>query len=140
MSEENKAIVRRYIEEVWSKGNLAVIDELFAGNFVNHMPAPGLSPDREGFKQFATIYRTGFPNVRATIEDVVAEGDKVVTRWTATGTHQGNFMGIPPTGKQVSMSGMSITQVAGGKIVADWTQGDNLGLMQQLGVVPSPGQ
>ena len=139
MSAENKEIVRRYIEEVWTQGNLAIIDELFAANFVNHTPARGLPPDREGFKQFAVAYRAGFPDLQATLEEIIGEGDKVVTRWTARGTHRGEFMGVAPTGKKATVTGISITRVAGGKIVEDWTQGDTLGLMQQLGVIPTPG-
>ena len=138
--EENKAIVSRATEEIFNKNNLAVVEELYATNFVSHgSDIPGVTPDREGYKQFVTMSRTALPNFHTTIEDMIAEGDKVVQRFTARGTHKGEFMGIPPTGKQVTITGIAIDCIASGKIVENWANIDMLGMMVQLGVVPPPG-
>ena len=137
--EENKTIERRYMEEVWTKGNLAAVDELVATNYVDHTPMPGASPDLQGLKQFVTVVTAAFPDWQPTIEDMIAEGDKVVVRFRGRGTHKGEFMGIPPTGKQVAMMAIAIHRIAGGKIVENWLQADMLGMMVQLGVVPPPG-
>lgn len=137
MSEQNKAVTRRSLEEIWNKGNLTVADELIAPNHVAHDPAnpnPGSGP--EATKQQASMYRTAFPDLHITIEDQVAEGDQVVTRWTARGTHRGELMGIAPTGKQMTITGINISRIAGGKAQEDWTNWDTIGMMQQLGVVP----
>jgi len=136
-TEQNKAMDRRVYEEVWNGGNLAVIDELVAANYVDHDQEPtGALEGLEGLKQSVTMYRTAFPDVHFTVEDQIAEGDRVVTRWTARGTHQDAFMGIPPTGKQAMVTGISITRVASGKVVEGWTNFDALGLLHQLGAVP----
>ncbi len=137
--EENKAIERRFIKEVVNKGDLAVLDELLATNFVDHSAPPGVAPDREGYKQFFAMTHSAFPDFHSTLEDMFAEGDKVVQRFTARGTHKGEFMGIPPTGKQVTITGIGIHRITGGKIVEDWVNMDMLGMMVQLGVVPPPG-
>lgn len=137
--EQNKTIVRRFIEEVISKGNLAVIDELIAPDYIYHAPGMEVSgPD--GMKQLFTMLRTAFPNWHETVEDMIAEGDKVVFRVTGNGTHKGEFMGIPPTGKQVTMKGIDIVHIEGGKLVEHWANFDQLSLMQQLGVIPAPEQ
>lgn len=138
MTEQNKAIIQRCTEEVWFKGNLDVIDELVASNYLARNAAPGQPPGRQGLKQAVAMFRDAFPDLQGTIEDIVAEGDRVVTRWTARGTHRGEFMSIAPTNKQMSMTGISITRLADGKIVEDWTQEDALGMLQQLGVVQPP--
>jgi len=140
VSAENKTIARRFYEEVWSKGNLAVLDELVASNFVDHNPLPGLAPDLEGFKQVFTMFRTAFPDLHMTVEDMIAEGDMVVSRVKVRGTHKGDLMGIAPTGKQVTLEAIDITRIAGGKMVERWGIIDMLGMMQQLGAVPLPGQ
>jgi steroid delta-isomerase-like uncharacterized protein len=138
--EENKAIVRRATEELFNKNNLAVIEELYATNFVSHgTVTPEVTPDREGYKQFVTMSHTALPDFHTTIEDMIAEGDKVVQRFTGRGTHKDEFMGIPPTGKQVTVTGIAIDRIAGGKIVENWVNMDMLGVMVQLGVVPPPG-
>ena len=138
MSEENKAIVRRVYEQVWSKGNLDVVDELCAADFVLHDPAqPGIRGP-EGYKQIVTGNRTAFPDLQITVEDQLAEGDKVATRWTTTGTHQGEFAGIPATGKRGGVTGTTIARVVGGKIVEERSNWDTLGLLQQLGAIPVP--
>ena len=137
-AEENKALVRRLFEEVWNQGNLDVIDEIFAADYVGHMPG---SPDIHGpeaGKQFVTMFRTAFPDIKFTVEDQIAEGDKGVTRWTYTATHKGEWMGIPPSGVQVALTGISIDRFAGGKIVESWDNLDDLGLFQQLGMELKP--
>jgi steroid delta-isomerase-like uncharacterized protein len=136
--EENKAIELRFFEEVVNKGDLAVIDELVATNFVQPDALPGTSADREGMKQFFAMAHSAFPDFHSTLEDMFAEGDKVVQRFTARGTHKGEWMGIAPTGKQIAVTGMAIHRITGGKIVEGWTNMDMLGAMQQLGVVPPP--
>ncbi len=137
--EENKAIELRFFEEVVNKGNLAIIDEIVAANFVQHDAPPGLSADREGMKQFFAMAHSAFPDFKSTLEDMFAEGDKVVQRFTARGTHKGEWMGIAPTGKQIAVTGIAIHRITDGKIVEDWTNMDTLGMMVQLGVVPPPG-
>ena len=139
MSEQNKALERRFVEEVWNKGNLALIDELVAPNFVDHTAPPGLPPGAEGVKAFVKMYRDAFPDAQVTIHDILAEGDKVVYRWTGSGTHQGTLFGIPATGKKMSVDGMTIDRISGGKFVESWNILDQLGMMQQLGVIPKPG-
>ena len=138
-TEDNKAIVRRLIEEGFNQRNLAIFDELYAPDFVYHLGSTAIQ-GREPYKQFTLMSFTSFPDVRFTIEDQVAEADEVVTRWTWRGTHQGPFQGIPPTGKHVMVTGVGINHFANGKIVENWTNMDILGLLQQLGVVPALGQ
>ena len=139
-AEENKAVVRRFTDEVWNTGNLAIIDELFASTWVGHDLPPGLAPGREGLKQMVGAFRAAFSDIRATVDDQVAEGDAVAWRWTFQGTHSGAFLGIPPTGKRITLTGISIDRLAGGKFVERWDSADTLGMMQQLGVIPAPGQ
>ena len=133
-AEENLRIVRQLYKEIFDKHNLAVIDEFYTADFVYHSPG---SPDmdRVGLKQGFAAYLAGFPDVRMTIEDVFAAGDKVAVRFTASGTHQGEFMGVPPSGKQVTMTAILIHRLADGKMVEDWEWSDSLGFMQQLGLV-----
>ncbi len=140
-AEESKAIVARVWEEFFIQGNLDKADEFFAPDYVNHDPAA--PEDRHGpeeLRQFLSIYHNAFPDMQFTIEDVITEGDEVVVRWTVRGTHQGEFMGIPPTNNRVTLTGMSIERVSGDKIVETWDSYDAMGLMQQLGVIPEPGQ
>lgn len=137
-AEENKAVSRRVAEEVFNGGNLDLADELYAPDYVLHEPSlPEDLHGPEGIKQYAEMTLGAFPNIRVAVEDQVAEGDKVVSRWTATGTHTGDLMGIPPTGRRVEISGVTINRFSGGNIAEDWYQSDDLGMMQQLGVVPS---
>ncbi len=138
-TEENKALVRRFVDEVQSGGNIDAIDELCSPEFVNHSAPPGVPSNTEGVKQVTAMFRLAFPDSYFTVEDMVAEGDKVATRKTFRGTHQGTFAGIPPTGQQVSIGLIDIVRVADGKVVEHWSMGDNLGMMQQLGVIPNPG-
>ena len=138
-AKENKAKQGRVWGEVFNKGNLAIIPELFAPNYVYHSPLGMEAKGPEGFKQMVTMLRTAFPDVHVTIDDMVAEGDKVVTRFTFTATSKGEFMGIAPAGKKVTSTGILITRWVGGKEVEAWESLDTLGMMQQLGVVPSMG-
>ena len=141
MSEKNKTVVRRLFEEVWNKGNLPVTDELFAPNYVHHdSSTPDVGPGPESEKKRATLYRTAFPDLRLTIEDIIAEGETVMARWSCRGTHKGDLSGIAPTGKQFTISGISIARIANGKMAEGWVNWDALGLMQQLGVVPELGK
>jgi len=142
-TEENKALVRRAIEEVWNQGNVALADELYAPNV--HFRNPGVADLRtlEDLKRFVTAFRSAFPDGRTTIEDLIAEGDQAVLRYTFRGTNTGDFvtpMPLPATGKQVIMTGIAIARLAGGKAVEVLDMSDNLGLLQQLGVIPLPGQ
>lgn len=135
MSEQNKSLVRHLNDEL-DKGNLAVLDELVAPNAVLHFPgSPPL--DRESMKQLLEMFYAAFPDLRHTYEDQIAEGDKVVTRQTSHATHQGEFQGIPPTGKQVTVTAIVIDHIVGGKLVEHWASPDLLGLMQQLGAIPA---
>ena len=140
-TEDNKAAERRFYAEVWAKHNLDVVDELVAPDVVEHNPLfPGQEPGREGFRQTLETAFSAFPDAQSTIEDLIAEGDKVVVRWTGRGTHRGAFMGILPTNKQMTSAGIDIIRYKGGKRVETWRQWDALGVMQQLGVVPPPRQ
>ena len=129
-------MLRRFYEELWSQGDLETISELVADDFVDHYPLPGAPPGREGVAALINTWRTAFPDMRETCEDLIAEGDKVVGRFTIRGTHSGGFMGVPPTGQRVTMSGIDIVRVAGGKIAEFWYGEHLLELMQQLGAVP----
>ena len=138
MSEENKALSRRVIEEVFNANNLEVVDELVAEDHVHHDPAmPEEGHGREHMKEFATMYRSAFPDVHLQIEDQIAEEDLVATRWVASGTHEGELMGIEPTGNRVRVAGMTIDRIADGQIAETWDNYDALGMMQQLGAIPS---
>ena len=139
-TEDNKAIVRRYLEEAWNQGTVGILDELMAPTYARYMSGQASPLNREGQKQRITTFRRALPDLHLTIEDLIAEGDKVVFRITIRGTQQGTLMGIPPTGKQVSLTAIDIARVADGKIVEHWGQMDTLGLLQQIGAIPAPGQ
>jgi predicted ester cyclase len=138
MSEQNKALSNRVFEEVWNQGKLDVIDELVAGNYVFNNPSVpgGKLTGPEAFKKFVQMGRAAVADIRITINDQVAEGDKVVTRWTETGTLTGALMGIAPTGKRGTMTGITIDRYQSGKLVEQWQNADQLGMFQQLGLVP----
>jgi steroid delta-isomerase-like uncharacterized protein len=138
-TEKNKAIARLVNDEVWSEGHLDVIDELFADDFVaTIVGAPEQIRGPQGFREFVVMYRTAFPDLRITVDEQFAEGETVVTRWTATGTNEGELMGIPATGKQATTAGININRISDGKLVEGWGLFDQLGLLQQLGAVPVP--
>jgi steroid delta-isomerase-like uncharacterized protein len=138
-TDENKVIVRRF-EELFSEKRVDRADEFVARDYLDHAAQPGQAPGLDGAKQKWAMFIAAIPDLRVPIEDLVAEGDKVVVRWTAEGTQRGELLGIPPTGKRLRFSGISIYRLAEGKVAEVWEQFDRLGLMQQLGVVPSPGQ
>jgi predicted ester cyclase len=139
---DNQANMRRIPEEMFNKGNLAVADEVIAADYVEHVT--GLPPDFpsgvEGLKQVATMIRAAFPDFHYTIEDEIAEGDKVVQRLTARGTNTGQLFGMPPSGKQATWTEIHICRCMNGKLVEHWANIDQLGQLQQLGVIPAPGQ
>lgn len=138
-TEANKAIVIQFYEEIFNKGDLNLADKVIAPNAVNHDPTmpPGIPGGPPGVKAAVTMLRSSFPDDHHTIEDLVAEGDKVVVRLTHSGTHQGSFLGLPPTGKHIRQSSIHIFRFADGKLVEAWANRDDLGLMQQLGAIPS---
>ena len=141
MSEQNKATSRRVVEEIFAGGNLDAIDECVDPGFVGYdaaSPEPIRGP--QGLREMVKGYRAAFPDLQIAVDDQVAEGDKVATRWTARGTHQGELFGIEPTGKQATITGISIERFSNGKIVESWDNWDTFGLMQQLGVVPQMAQ
>jgi steroid delta-isomerase-like uncharacterized protein len=141
-TETNKSIVRRIFEEAFGQGNLAVLDEIIAPDQVNGGPGalPGMPSGPEGSKMLISAYRNAFPDLHFTIDEQVAEGNTVVTRWTAHGTHNGEFAGIPPTGKSATVVGMGVDRIENGKIVESWGLFDQFGMLQQLGVSPAPAQ
>ena len=136
-TEENKALIRRFYEEVFNQRDLAALDEYYAPDHIDHTLPPGLTVDPEGTKQAIAMTLAGFPDLHVAIEDMIAEGDKVVTRFTTHGTQLGAFGNLPPSGKRVAVSTIEITRIAGGKIVEDWGLDDRLGMLQQLGLVPA---
>jgi steroid delta-isomerase-like uncharacterized protein len=137
MSEANKEIARREIKELLEGGDPTALDELISEDYVSYDPAlPEPVRGRDGLRALAEGYRAAFGGLKVRVEDQVAEGDKVVTRWTATGSHDGELFGVAPTGKHVEVTGISIERLKDGRVVEDWTNWDALGLMRQLGVVP----
>ena len=136
--EDNKATVRRVADEIFSQGKLDVIDDIFAPHYVGHTQHGTVVHGAAGVKQFVAQYLAAFAHAQSVVEDQVAEGDRVVVRLTFTGTHTGTWMGIPPTGKPVTVKGMALYRLHDGKIVEQWTIGDTLGLLQQLGAVTLP--
>jgi steroid delta-isomerase-like uncharacterized protein len=137
-AEENKGLLRREVEELYNHtGNLDAVEEIFAPNYVSHEPTSGETRGIEGARQFAATYREAFPDLENTIEDMVAEGDKVVVRFRARGTHQGDTEAFgPATGKRMEITGITIKRVSDGKIAEAWTNFDALGMMHQLGRIP----
>lgn len=125
------------MEEVLNKGNMQVVDELIAPNFVEHDPFPGQAPGVEGLKQAMVALRQAFPDLHVTVDEMLSDGDKVVIRSTMKGTHKGTFMNIPATGKQISVEGIDIVRISNGRAVEHWGVTDNLTMMQQLGLVPA---
>ena len=137
MSADSVALVRRGIEECLNKGNMKVADEIFAPRFVFHTPArPQPFRGPSGFKEYVTTIRSAFPDIHFTIEDIFADGDRVVARWSSTLTHRGEFFGIPPTGNRATLTGIHVYHIADGQIVEEWQELSALGLIQQLGVLP----
>ena len=134
-AEENKSLLQRYFEEM-NKGNESYLDEYFAADYIYH--GPGGELDVEDFKAMHSMFLSAFPDAIASVEDIIAVGDKVATRWKISGTHRGELQGIAPTGKEVTITGIIITRVEGGKVVEEWEAFNQLSLMQQLGAIPLP--
>jgi predicted ester cyclase len=137
-TEANKTIVRRLLDAI-NTGDLAIADELIAPGYIDHSAPPGYPPGPQGFTRSIGVFRAAFPDFHWATDDLIAEGDKVVIRVTARGTHQGELMGIAPTGKRVQVTGIGIYRIADGKIAEAWVNRDLLGLLQQLGAIPAPG-
>lgn len=135
MPDDPKNVVRRFYDEV-SAGNLGVIDELVADDVVEHDTFPGMEPNKEGVKQFFAMFRSAFPDLRMEPHEMLAEGDLVSARVTMTGIHQGEFMGMPPSGKRIEVEGIDIIRVRDGQATEHWGVTDTMTMMQQLGAVP----
>ena len=140
MSEENKAVVRRFFEEAFTAGDVAVLDELVAPGAIDHDPQNPFPDVRgpEGSRRGIELYRGAFPDLRLEVEDQIAEGDMVVTRWTGSGTHDGDLPDLPATHKRSTVAGITIDRIEDGKIAESWVCWDALGMLQQLGAVPAP--
>ena len=138
--EDNKAIIRAYVEAVWNQQQLDRADEFMAPDFLDHASLPGQAPGLAGAKNKWAMYQAGIPDLRVTIEDLVAEGDKVGVRRTYEGTHKGELLGVPPTGNHIQFGGISIFRLIRGKITESWEQVNLLALMQQVGALPTPGR
>jgi len=136
-TESNKAVIRRFVDEVQNKKNWDAYDELNHPEFVNLSAPPGIPSDREGGKLYLGAFLNGFPDSQFTIDDMIAEGDQVVTKKTFTGTHTAEFAGIPATGKRVTLQFVDIMRVRDGQIVEHWLSMDQLSFMQQLGAIPA---
>ncbi len=132
----NMEVTRRFSAEVWGEGNAALADELIAPDLVEHTPFPAPVPGLVGHKQVLALFRSAFPDLHVVVEDVAADGDLTSLRWNGTGTHKGDLMGIPPTGKTVHITGMDILRFENGKIKERWAEINAFSLMQQLGVIP----
>ena len=135
--ERNKAVVRRFVEQVQNNNDWDAYDELNDPEFVNLSAPPGVPADREGGKMFLQSFASGFPDARFTVDDMIAEGDRVATKKTFSATHTGEFAGIPPTGNRVTLTFVDILRLRDGRIVEHWLSWDQLSFMQQLGVIPA---
>ena len=136
--ENNKDLARRFMEEAWGKGNQDVVDELLADNFILQNPPQDVIPTKDGYKEWIGMIGSVFSVVETTLDDIIAEGDKVVIRWTYTSTLKSEYMGIPPSDNQIIMTGMSIDRFENGKIVEEWIEMDQLGMMMQMGMEIKP--
>ena len=139
MAYDNAALARRFVDEIWSKGKISVADEIVGPDLVTHDPIAGDLKGVDALKAQVREYRGAFPDLSFVIEDLVVAGDKVVTRWTASGTHQGPLMGIPATGRAASVQGITVGRIVNGKLVEQWPLWDTLKFMQNLGVVAPMG-
>ena len=139
-TEEGKALVRRLLARVFDEANPAAADELLAPGYVYHAPGAPEVRGADGYKRLVGAYLAAFPDLRLTVEDQIAEGDKVATRFTARGTHRGELRGVAPTGRAMTATGIIISRVAGGRVAEEWETFDALGMLQQIGALPAPGQ
>jgi steroid delta-isomerase-like uncharacterized protein len=135
--EQNKALMRNYIEVAWNKGNLDFIDKNFSSDFVSHGTLPGQPNNRDSVKSVISTIRNAIPDLHITIEELLAEGDKVASRWVTKGTHKGDLMGAKPTGNKIRVSETVVVRVKDGRVVEGWANRDDLGFLQQIGVIPS---
>ena len=139
--EGNRALIQRFVEETFNRGNLDIVDEIYAPDYVGHTagsPEQTLGP--EDVKEFVGLYHSAFPDLHTAIEDIVTEGDKAAYRWTAVGTHQGEQLGVPPSNNRVELTGITIERIEGSKIVETYNNFDQLGMMRQIGAMPAPQQ
>jgi steroid delta-isomerase-like uncharacterized protein len=136
-----QTLIQNFVKEIWNKGNFDTTETYWAADYADHNPAvPNQAAGAAGARQVFMAFKSAFPDLHFTIEDILVEGDKVVWRWTSTGTNTGSMMGMPPTGKKATITGIEIYRMAGGKIAERWGNFDQLGLLQQLGVIPMPQQ
>jgi predicted ester cyclase len=140
MSVQNKVAMRRIFEEAWNQGDFTVVEEILSPDYMAHFAPPGAPAGREGFRWFITMYRTAFPDLQLQVDDMMADGDKVISRFTIRGTHTGQLMNIAPTNKEVTVTGIVIVRFENGQNIEAWGETDRFGLMQQLGVIPTPQQ
>ncbi len=136
MRKKNKEVARRFLEEIWNRSNFAVVDEVLARDYDGHSSTVIRGP--EGAVAFIPRLRAAFPDFQFKVLDQIAEGDKVATRWKLCGTHEGEFRGVPASGKRVEMTGITIFRVANGKLIEGWTNEDVLGMLQQIEAIPAP--
>ena len=139
-AEQNKAFIQRVTEEFYNQGKIELAEQFYASTYVHHDPASPQVRDRDGLKEALRAFRAGCPDLHITTDALFAEGDTVTKRWTYHATHTGDLSGLPPTGRRITMSGLELFRLAGGKIVESWLAYDNLSLMQQLGIIPTPAQ
>jgi len=137
MATPTAELSRRIFEDVWNRKNLTAIDDLMSVDYVHHDAGTIAASGIEGYRQFVSSYLNAFPDARFTIDDVFTDGQNEITRWTVSGTHEGELAGIPRTGRRFSVTGISIARLVNGKVAESWNNWDALGLMQQLGVVPA---
>jgi steroid delta-isomerase-like uncharacterized protein len=141
MSSQNQDLVKRFFEEICNGRKLNTADEIFSAGHNYHDPAsPWVGPGPEGMKQLAAAYQTAFPDAHWRVDEMLESGDRVITRWTGTGTHQGDLAGLAPTGRHVEVTGIWMHRMAGGKIVESWSAWDMLGLLRQVGAIPAQGK
>ena len=138
LADDNMVKTRRFMDEVFNKGNMKAAEEFMSASFVEHDPFPGQGPGVEGFKQGMSAFRQAFPDLRIRVDDIFADGEKVVIRSTMMGSHKGTFMNMPPSGKQIDVKGIDIVRMSNGKAVEHWGLFDSLTMMQQLGAIPTP--
>ncbi len=138
-TEENKVIIHRWVDEAWNQGNVEILDDLTHPAFIDHHLPPDVPPNIEGHKAWIQMVRAGFPDIHITIEDVVVGDEKVAARMSVSGTHTGEFMGMPPSGKSIHFGAIGISRFTDGKSVEYWETFDALSMMQQIGALPSPG-
>jgi steroid delta-isomerase-like uncharacterized protein len=136
-AEQNKAILRQAYDAI-NRNDLDALDEMVASDITDHDPTPGQGPGLEGVKDYFSSLHAAFPDVHMDVEEMIAEGDKIVARVSVSGTHQGEFMGIAPTGNRMTIAGIDILRITDGKVVEHWGKFDDLGMMQQLGVMEQP--